>query len=62
MKTYKLVITTIDIRAFEATGHVVPSSYIINLSKEQLDLIYKLEKRGETIDHILLSEEVNENA
>jgi len=55
----KLVITTINIDAFKATGHVLPASYIINLTQAQIDFIKKLESDGLCVDRVFISEETS---
>jgi hypothetical protein len=53
----KLVITTIDFNAFQATGHVLPASYILDLSQEQIKFIEKLTNDGQTVDRVFISEQ-----
>lgn len=52
----KLIITTIDFNAFQATGHVLPASYILDLSKEQIEFLDKLTNQGQSVDRVFISE------
>lgn len=53
----QLIITTINIDAFQATGHVLPSAYTLELTDEQKAFIQRLSERGESIDRVYISTE-----
>src|SRR5690606_41221310 len=55
----KLVITTINPDAFRATGHVMPSSYILDLSEDQIKFLNSLVNKGESVDTVFISATVN---